>query len=63
MGRKVGGVSVMKDKEIKLKEIEGSHTRWSGGRSCPREREVKSGECVDVTLVTSVKYCNTIKNV
>jgi hypothetical protein len=31
----------MKDKERNLDEIEVSHTRWSGGRSCPWEREVE----------------------
>ena len=32
----------MKDKELKLEEIEASHTpMWSGGRSCPGEREME----------------------
>ena len=31
----------MKDKELKFEGIEVSHTRWSGGRSCPGEREVE----------------------
>jgi hypothetical protein len=31
----------MKDNEVKIKEIEDSHTRWNGGRSCPRERVVE----------------------
>ena len=30
-GRKVGGVSVMKHKELKLEEIEGSHTLGGEG--------------------------------
>jgi hypothetical protein len=34
----------MKDKVLKFEEIDLSHTRWSGGRSCPslaRERDVE----------------------
>ena len=31
----------MTDKELKLEEIEASHTRRSGGRSCPGEREME----------------------
>ena len=31
----------MKDKELKLEEIEVSHTGWSVGRSYPGEREVE----------------------
>ena len=41
-GREVAGVCVMKGNELKLKEIEACHTRWSGERWCPREWEVKS---------------------
>ena len=28
----------MKDKELKLEEIESPHTSWSGARSCPGKR-------------------------
>ena len=41
-GREVKGVGVMKDKELKVEEIETSHTvRRNGSRSCPGEREVE----------------------
>ena len=31
----------MKDKELKPEEVESSHTRWGGGRSCPGEMEAE----------------------
>jgi len=40
--RKEGIRCRLKDKELTLEEIESSHTRWSRGRSCPREW----GNCV-----------------
>ncbi len=47
------GVGVMKDKE--LEEIEASHTRCSGGRSCPGEREV---ERVHMVLCCRQIHCS-----
>jgi len=47
---KVDGVGVMKDKELKLEEIEASHTEWCGGKSCPGPRGEGNGEGVDATL-------------
>ena len=40
-GGEIESVSVVKDKKLKLEEIEASHTvtRLSMGRSCPGERE------------------------
>jgi hypothetical protein len=31
----------MKGNELNPEKIEASHTRWSGGRSCPGERETE----------------------
>jgi hypothetical protein len=55
-GRKVGGVGVMKDGEIKLDESL-SHTRWCGGRSCPGEREWNTWwrGCVDGTRLSDTQ--------
>ena len=39
----------MKDKELKVEEIEVSHTRINGGRWCPGEREAESAH---VTLMS-----------
>jgi hypothetical protein len=38
------GVDVMKDKDLKLDEIESSHTKWSVKGSCPGKREVERGD-------------------
>jgi hypothetical protein len=37
-GNKVEGVGAMKDRELKLEEIESPHTSWSGGRSAVSKR-------------------------
>jgi len=31
---------VVRDKVLKLEDDEASHTRWSGGRGVPKERQV-----------------------
>jgi hypothetical protein len=36
MGRKVEGVGVMKDKELKLDEMKASHTRGGACKTVPR---------------------------
>jgi hypothetical protein len=41
-GRKVDGADIMKDKELKLDEIEASHTLVGGGKVVSREEA--SGE-------------------
>ena len=54
-GGEIEGVSVMKDKQLKLEEIAASHqvTKLGMGRSYPGEREV---ERVQMLLCCQVHY-------
>jgi hypothetical protein len=47
----------MKDKELNLEEIETSHTRWIGGRSCSEERKWRKYLCF-VYLERTDKTCD-----
>ena len=60
-GRKVGGIGVMKDKELKLKEIEASHTIGGSGESHVQGRGKWRGcrLCSDTLVSNTVPYSRT----